>query len=239
MLKPTLTKSWADMTQQECETFLAARDEYEKQERVKWDSKLLQKIFDENVPMRYQDADIQTLTPSELSHMPLVKQEKIINLMRLAPDAGYCFFSPSGWSKSTFLYALYRHALLNNGINDKLADLNLHPVVVTHAKTLADKIVEWKCDRAGAPSVTANKIEQLANRGIKTHLFIDEFEKVKKTEFGKVELYDILHACYQHKAQLVIAGNMTKADLEDNDQYLEGTFRRVEDLTAPYFWEWK
>jgi hypothetical protein len=87
--------------------------------------------------------------------------------------------------------------------------------------------------------VTAQKIGILAQRGIKTHLFIDEFEKVKKTEFGKVELYDILHACYQHKAQLVIAGNMTKADLEDNNQYLEGTFRRVEDLTKPYFWEWK
>ena len=34
-----------------------------------------------------------------------------------------------------------------------------------------------------------------------------------------------------------IAGNMTKADLDDKNQYLEGTFRRIEDLTSPHFWE--
>ena len=35
------------------------------------------------------------------------------------------------------------------------------------------------------------------------------------------EMYDIINACYKHNAQLVIAGNMTKADLDDKNQYLK------------------
>src|SRR5208283_1658130 len=65
-----------------------------------------------------------------------------------------------------------------------------------------------------------------------THKGYAEIWRVKKSEFRMAEMYDIINACYKHNAQLVIAGNMTKTDLDDKNQYLEGTFRHIEDLTT-------
>jgi DNA replication protein DnaC len=202
------------------------------------------KLWKATVPERYWHTSLPNLQPSEKSHMALDKQQKIIDIMNAAPAAGYCFLSPSGWSKSTFMYALYRDALNRNAWdiaeNGMLRLWKLHPVVFLDAKELMDRIQAWKIGDADPPVVTAGKIARLKREfDIKTCLFIDEFEKVKKSEFRMTEMYDIINACYKHNAQLVIAGNMTKADLDDKNQYLEGTFRRIEDLTTPHFWEFR
>jgi hypothetical protein len=85
----------------------------------------------------------------------------------------------------------------------------LHPVVFYEAKELMDRIQAWKIGDAHAPEVTAKKIERLkVDHGITTHLFLDEFEKVKKSEFRMAEMYDIINACYKFQAQLVIAGSL-------------------------------
>ena len=55
--------------------------------------------------------------------------------------------------------------------------------------------------------------------------------------FAVCKLYEVLNSMYNSKCLLYIAGNLTKLDLQDTNQFLEGTFRRIEDLTAPHFWE--
>lgn len=198
-------------------------------------------MWKRNVPERYWGCNLDTLVPSEKSHMPMERQGNVIKIIKDAPAAGYAFLSPSGWSKSTFLYALYRYALNTNAYDIAMRPYmgrNLNPVNIYEAKTLMDRIQAWKIGDADAPAVTANKIARLKTElGITSGLFLDEFEKVKKSEFRMNEMYDLINACYKHNAQLVIAGNLTKEDLDDKNQYLEGTFRRIEDLTSPHFWE--
>jgi hypothetical protein len=233
-----------DMTPEEQAAVTALKKKRKQDEQHRIMRSGIEEIWRRKVPERYQSVRLKSLTPSPKSHMPEEKQRVIIEIMQKAAAAGYAFLSPQGWSKSTFLYALYRYALFANAWdvteNPAVRLYKVHPVVFYEAKELMDRIQAWKIGEADAPMVTAKKIERLkVDHGITTHLFLDEFEKVKKSEFRMAEMYDIINACYKHNAQLVIAGNMTQADLDDKNQYLEGTFRRIEDLTTPHFWEWK
>jgi len=236
-------KRWKDMTPEEQAAVTARKEKRRQDEQNRIMRSRIEEIWRRKVPERYQSVRLKSLTPSPKSHMPEDKQRVIIEIMQKAPAAGYAFLSPQGWSKSTFLYALYRRALVDNAWDvaiNPVAYRGLHPGVFYEAKEQMDRIQAWKIGDADAPEVTAKRIERLkVDHGITAHLFLDEFEKVKKSEFRMAEMYDIINACYKHNAQLVIAGNMTKADLDDKNQYLEGTFRRIEDLTTPHFWEWK
>jgi|ERR1035441_8924379 hypothetical protein len=137
--------------------------------------------------------------------------------------------------------ALYRHAL--SVTPEHLFDYGVRmlnrymPVVWVEAKHLLDQFQAWKIGEGPVPDITAVKIQKMVKDKIVPTLFIDEFEKIKKSEFRMGELYDVLNAMYKAKGRLYIAGNLTKLDLQDTNQFLEGTFRRIEDLTAPHFWE--
>ncbi len=202
--------------------------------------------WERDVPKRYRFADVQTLTPNaELSKMPPERQQRVIDILRLRPNAGYAFLGPSGWSKTTFMYALYRYAIETNIadiMRTRKGEHRIDPVVFVDVADLINQIQSWRVPKdefTPQPVISAERINRLAAMGIKAHIFLDEFEKVKKSEFRMRETYDLLNAAYKHESQLVIAGNFTKADLDDRNQYLEGTPRRIEELTTPHFWEWK
>jgi hypothetical protein len=196
-------------------------------------------------PDRHKLADLK---PSDRSYMPLATQQKLIKIMQNDPAGGYAYLSPSGWSKSTFLYALYYEALLRHDghlFNPTVIQMNRYtPVVFVEAAHLLDQIEAFKYREGPVPDITVAKIERMVAAKIFFTLIIDEFEKVKKSEFRMVESYNILNAMYKARGncQLVIAGNLTKEDLQDKYQYLEGTFRRIVELTTTkegktHFWE--
>ncbi|HTR27237.1 MAG TPA: hypothetical protein VMI10_24920 [Terriglobales bacterium] len=176
--------------------------------------------------------------------MPLDKQQRIIDIMRANPEAGYAFFGPSGWSKSTFMYALFRAALRRQCDLDFSAGYSglvnrYNPCVFVSASRLMDDIEAWKYKDGPHPIITDLKIDRMRTRGVKFSVYLDEFEKIRKSPFRMEESYKIIEALYKARdfCQLVIAGNMSKEDLEDRNQYMEGTPRRIEALTSPHFWD--
>lgn len=192
-------------------------------------------------PDRVKLADLK---PSEKSHMPLDKQQKMFDIMRANPEAGYALFSPSGWSKSTSLYALFREALRRHNDLDFSHGVSrwMHgyqPVVFVQAAELMDQTEKWRYREGKVPIITAGQIDNMRQAQVKFSVFVDEFEKTRKSPFRMEEMYKLIDAMYRARpyGQLVIAGNMTKADLEDVNQYQEGTPRRIEALTSPHYWE--
>jgi hypothetical protein len=192
-----------------------------------------------------------SLSPSPKSRLSEELQSKIIEIMRADPTAGYTFLSDSGWSKTTFLSALfheavYRHPddlLFVQTYRDHPQFNGFTPVVMIDAADLMDQIQRSKFG-GERPIISVWAIERMMQRGIFFTLILDEFEKIRKTTFRMEESYKILNACYKArgKCQVVIAGNLTKEDLKDKNQYLEGTFRRIEELTLTkegksHFWE--
>jgi hypothetical protein len=180
-------------------------------------------------------------------------QGKLIKIMQNDPTGGYALLGPSGWSKTTFLSALFREAVCRHPdylfdychrtFNNTLGG-GYTPVVMIDASRLMDQIERHKYHDGPVPIVTVNKIERMAADGIHFTVILDEFEKLKKSETRMIWSYDILNACNKarHLCQFIMAGNLKKADLKDVNQFLEGTFRRIEELTTTkegktHFWE--
>jgi hypothetical protein len=188
--------------------------------------------------------------------MPLETQGKLIKIMQDDPTGGYAFLSPSGWSKTTFLCALFREAITRHedymfsycnrtyrkGGNCRWGGYT--PVVMVDTSDLMNQIENYKYHDGHVPILTTTKIENMAHDGIPFTIILDEFEKIRKTPFRMEESYNIINACNKarHLCQFIMAGNLTKDDLRDKSQFLEGTFRRVEELTTTkegktHFWE--
>jgi hypothetical protein len=197
---------------------------------------------------RHKLADLK---PSSLSYMPEDTQGKIIKIIQDDPTGGYAFLSPSGWSKSTFLSALFHQALCRQP--DHLFDYSHRshrgfggytPVVMIDASRLLSQIEAWRYREGDTPIITVGKIERMVKNDVFFTLILDEFEKIRKTPFRMEESYNLINACYKArgKCQFIMAGNLTKDDLRDVNQFQEGTFRRVEALTTTkegktHFWE--
>ena len=203
-------------------------------------------------PDRVRLADLK---PSDKSYMAADTQGKLIKIMRDDPTGGYALLGPSGWSKTTFLSALFREAVCRQP-DEMFRDCNRRyrrsdtgwggytPVVMIDASRLMDQIERYKYHDGPVPIVTVNKIECMAKDSIRFTVILDEFEKIKKSETRMIWSYDILNACNKarHLCQFIMAGNLKKADLKDANQFLEGTFRRIEELTTTkegktHFWE--
>ena len=195
------------------------------------------------------------LKSSDKSYMPLETQGKLIKIMQEDPTGGYALLGPSGWSKTTFLCALFREAVCRHEdwmFHDshtryrkpELGWGGYTPVVMIDASRLMDQIERYKYHDGPVPIVTVGKIERMAYDGIHFTVILDEFEKIKKSETRMGWSYEIINACNKarHLCQFIMSGNLKKADLKDTNQFLEGTFRRVEELTTTkegktHFWE--
>ena len=195
------------------------------------------------------------LKPSDKSYMPPETQGKLIKIMQNDPTGGYALLGPSGWSKTTLLCALFREALSRHP-DEMFSDSHRKyrrpdvgwggytPVVMIDASSLMDQIERWKYHDGPVPIITVGRIERMAADGIHFTVILDEFEKIRKTPYRMEESYNIINACNKarHLCQFIMGGNLKKADLKDINQFLEGTFRRIEELTTTkegktHFWE--
>jgi len=187
---------------------------------------------------------LSKLQASPKSKMPPEQQTSLIAKLQAKPDIGHAFLGPSGYGKSTWMYALFLEALdRHDDIDFDHAVVKMEnryqPVVFVHAAELLDQIEAWKYREGPHPILTVQRIDRMRQLGVKFSVFVDEFEKIRKSPFRMEQSYNLLEAMYRARdyCQLVIAGNLTKADLDDRNQYLEGTYRRIEALTTPRFWE--
>jgi hypothetical protein len=67
--------------------------------------------LDRDVPPHDRAIGLSTLAVSPKSRMPGSLQEKTIARIKADPDAGWAFFGPVGYSKTTYRVALYKTAL--------------------------------------------------------------------------------------------------------------------------------
>jgi hypothetical protein len=187
---------------------------------------------------------------ADTSHSRLSEkmQNGIIRIMREDPTGSYAFLAPSGYSKSTFIYALLHEAFIRHPLHlftYSRRQLNGYvPVVYTQSWDLLNQIENHKYHEGEPPIITVRKIERMVRNGVFFTLAIDEFEKTRNTKFGMNEFYAIIDACYKArgKCQFLIAGNLTKEDLKDKSQFSEGMYRRIEELCETkdgksHFWE--
>jgi hypothetical protein len=75
---------------------------------------LFHQMVDLTVPEKYRHVSLKNLQPSEKSRLSMAEQAKLYDELRANPNAGWAFFAPAGYSKTTCSIALYKQSLVRN-----------------------------------------------------------------------------------------------------------------------------
>jgi hypothetical protein len=180
------------------------------------------KMRKKNVPPVYRKMFLRTLQPFEgvSSRVPMERQQTIINGLRANPDAGYAFFGPPNIGKTVMTVALYMEQLWKETVNAPRLDLKAKkyfPVWHISTKTLLDEHTNWTMHRNDPepefglgvlePTVTVEKIAYIHEHGRVPRLFLEEIDKVKRTEARRANLFEIINAIHDYEGQLVVNSN--------------------------------
>lgn len=158
--------------------------------------------------------------------IPANVQAQVIAQLRGRPDDSYAFFGPSGAAKTTYLAALYRHAI------DTQRRGCFYVQMVDLVRGLRD--VELG-DRESA-YLTRATIHNTADTGLRPRVFLDEFDKVSLSDFTRNAVHALIDELYRigggdsSGAQLVIATNLDRREFAD--AWGSSLLRRVQALCS-------
>ncbi len=182
-------------------------------------------IRDRDINLRLAD-----LKPYAGSPVPLDKQAKIVSTLRDHIDEGWAFFGTPGVGKSTWATGLFHQAVMNRLLDENNHHGEVLPAslwritaraLCQQAQDRATRSGESSDDFCGDPGelfrasqrvVSRERIERAHKRGLKPHLFIEEWDKVGLTDFRRETLFDVLDCMYNVDGQLVITSNLTWPD---------------------------
>lgn len=174
------------------------------------------------VPLPYRDVRLEELRPSPNSFAPIGRQAKIIGGIQSQPRGSYFLLGPTGVGKTHLLWALYRWAI-EHGAN------RVYPA---HMPTLALEWHDWVMgNNDRRPVVMREDILRDVDMGRVPHVFLDEVDKAKASDFvrGRVHgLIDALTLC--PRAQLVLASNMTREEF--GEAWGGDVLRRIEAIAT-------
>jgi len=193
------------------------------------------------IPPHFQFVRWNTVGPSTKSRMPMPLQEKLWADVKASPESGHALFGPSAWGKTVIEIALYRYILnkhkdlisisqLNPNAVGKAAYISGTAIVRTTAKRLMEAYRAWEMGDEGAPLITPASIKAFHAVGIRSYLFLGEFEKMRSSEFKREIIFDVLDALRDYDGYLVVTGNLSYDDLEDEEKYPAGAKARVDHL---------
>jgi ATPase family associated with various cellular activities (AAA) len=212
-------------------------------------AQLLHKLI-MKIPIHDRGVVLSKLGASTKSLLPLDKQAVILKQLRANPKTSYIFFGPSGSSKTTFSTALFRNRLVNwvnaqdvpsffgSLVNERVWASKC-PVVRISAKTILEDFVKesmHELDRSGKrirPGLNRAMIER---NGSETVLLIEEIDKVRYTPFKISAMFELIDACYENGAQLLINTNLTEEAFASQfgPENGEAIIRRIAEIAKVY-----
>ena len=170
-------------------------------------------------------ARIETLEPcfdTSKCFAPVELQRRVIRLLEQEPDGSYAFFGATGTGKTTYLAALYRHAV----------ESQRRGCFYTRMADLVRELRDIECGREITPYLSREILRHTIELGLKPRVFLDECDKLKPTEFSVHALHEIFdeiyRLCEQHSpaVQLVVATNLNRDEFCQN--WGANVLRRIE-----------
>lgn len=169
------------------------------------------------VPRRYEGLRIETMTP-DLSRHP--KQASLIPMLQEDPKASLVMYGANsfGTGKSAIGWALFQSA---SAAHREVAGGRL----VSFVSMMRD------CEIDGATPIVRPGDLRLWNRGL---LFIDEFDKVKLSDFTARQVFEFVNVAYEERQQIVVATNLSREECashweEAGGKYGPAIYRRLFD----------
>lgn len=143
------------------------------------------------------------------------KQEKVLALMKSSIEASWYLTGGYGNGKTLLLYAQYRE-LIQKG------------TVQCHVRTTRELIEELR--RAEIDEHFASPVMKMAGRREPYHLFWDDIDKIKPTDFKTEVLFHLVDALYRQNHGLTVTSNFSLRDLVEHERMAPAIVRRLDDM---------
>lgn len=143
--------------------------------------------------------------------VPASIQAQAIANLQARPDDSYAFFGPTGAAKTTYLAALYRHAVENQR----------RGTFYTQMVDLVHGLREVELGNRESAYLSRDIIRDTADTLIRPRVFLDEFDKVNLSDFTRNAVHALIDELYRiagtdsSGAQLVIATNLDRQEFAD------------------------
>ena len=157
------------------------------------------------VPPVFAGVNLADIKPMPAKHK---SQAEFVPAMLADPSASFYFSGRFGTGKSTFLWALYKHAVEQN-----------RPKVVVC--TLSELLNEYKAFIQASIAGTEPKpprlnADELRQKHTRYAIFLDDLDKAKPTEYAAEQLFEIVNAIYDFRHQVVVTTNLSVGKLVDH-----------------------
>lgn len=169
------------------------------------------------VPKMFERFRVETMLPDPTRHE---KQVGLLAALKDNPTASVVMYGANsfGAGKSALGWAIYNSAVFAG-----------RPATGGKLSAFVKMMQAWEID-SKEPLVRPSDL-RLWDRGL---VWLDEFGKVKQSDFSVRMTFELLDVAYEEQQQIVIATNLSKQELrsywaDQGDQYAGAIYRRLFD----------
>jgi DNA replication protein DnaC len=161
------------------------------------------------IPERFKASTFDSYRPGN------PKQQRALDLMRRDPSGSYYLNGSYGSGKTHLLYAQYRGMVLAGKVQ-------------CHVRTTRELVEELR--RAEFDNDFVSPVIAAAEKPEPYHLFWDDVDKLKPTDFKTEVLFDLVDNLYRQKHGLTITSNYSMRDLIERERMHPAIVRRLDDM---------
>ena len=161
------------------------------------------------IPERFKGSTFESYCPKNR------RQDRALALMREDPGGSFYLTGAYGSGKTHLLYAQYRETVLAGRIR-------------CHVRTTRELVEELR--RAEFDDDFVSPIIAAASKPEPYHLFWDDIDKLKPTEFKTEVLFDLVDSLYRQNHGLTVTSNYSMRDLVERERLHPAIVRRLDDM---------
>jgi DNA replication protein DnaC len=161
------------------------------------------------IPERFKTSTFESYRPKN------PKQERVLALMQKDPNGSFYLTGSYGSGKTHLLYAQYRQMVLAGKIH-------------CHVRTTRELVEELR--RAEFDDDFVSPVIAAAYKPDTYHLFWDDIDKLKLTDFKTEVLFDLVANLYRQNHRLTVTGIYSMRDLIEHERLHSAIVRRLDDM---------
>jgi DNA replication protein DnaC len=160
------------------------------------------------IPERFRDSTFESYRPRS------PKQERALSLISGHPSGSFYLTGSYGSGKTHLLYAQYREMVLAGKTR-------------CHVRTTRELVEELK--RAELDDNFVSPVLAAVSKPGTYHLFWDDIDKLKPTDFKTEVLFDLVDSLYRQNHRLTLTSNYSMQDLINRERLHPAIVRRMDD----------
>jgi len=161
------------------------------------------------IPERFKTSTFESYRPRN------PRQQQAVDLMHMEPDGSWYLTGSYGSGKTHLLYAQYREMVLAGKTRCQV-------------RTTRDLVEELR--RTEFDDDFVSPVLSAASGPDPFHLFWDDIDKLKPTDFKTEVLFDLVDSLYRRKHGLTVTSNYSLLDLIERERMPPAIVRRLDDM---------